>query len=68
MFQAALVLLALGLGAAGLFYPDLDIDGSSPASILLVAEDADGACPTSGVLLTFGEDDNEDGVLQDAER
>lgn len=68
MFQAALVLLALGLGAAGLFYPALDIDGSSPASILLVAEDADGACPTTGVLLTFGEDDNEDGVLQDAER
>ena len=68
LFQAALLLVALGLGAAGMVLPGVDPNASSASSVLIVTEDAEGDCPSGGVLLSFGEDDNEDGVLQNDER
>ncbi|DAC33067.1 MAG TPA: hypothetical protein D7I05_06940, partial [Candidatus Poseidoniales archaeon] len=68
VIQAGLLLLALGLAAAGLWLPETDLDTSSVASVLIVTEEAGEACPVSGVLLSYGEDVNTDGVLQATER
>ena len=66
--QAGLLLLALGLAAAGLWLPEADLNAPSVASVLIVTEDAGDACPLSGVVLSYGEDVNADGVLQSTER
>ena len=68
MIQAGLLLLALGLAAAGLWLPETDPNTASVASVLIVTEEAGEACPVSGVLLSYGEDVNADGVLQVTER
>ena len=65
--QALLIVLALGMGGAGLVLP-LDGGGpTEPISMLIVTEDATEGCPGSGVLLTYGADDNQDGTLEAAE-
>ena len=65
--QALMIVLALGMGGAGLVLP-LDGGGSiEPVSMLIVTEDASDGCPGSGVLLTYGADDNQDGTLEAAE-
>jgi hypothetical protein len=66
--QAGLLLLALGLAAAGLWLPETGVSTNSIASVLIVTEEAGDACPLSGVLLSYGEDVNADGVLQSSER
>ena len=68
VIQAGLLLLALGLAAAGLWLPETDPNTASVASVLIVTEEAGEACPVSGVLLSYGEDVNADGVLQVTER
>ena len=61
------VVLALGMGGAGLVLPLDGGDPAEPISMLIVTEDATEGCPGTGVLLTYGADDNQDGTLGPAE-
>ena len=61
------IVLALGMGGAGLVLPLDGGDPAEPISMLIVTEDATEGCPGNGVLLTFGADDNQDGTLEAAE-
>ena len=65
--QALLIVLALGMGGAGLVLPLDGGDPAEPISMLIVTEDTTEGCPGNGVLLTFGADDNQDGTLEAAE-
>ena len=66
--QALMIVLALGMGGAGLVLPLEDNSPADPVSMLIVTEDATEGCPGSGVLLTYGADDNQDGTLETAEQ
>ena len=50
--QALLIVLALGMGGAGLVLPLDGGDLAEPISMLIVTEDATEGCPGTGVLLT----------------
>ena len=68
VIQGVLILLALGLGGAGMVLPLDDAADVGQISMLIVTEDATEGCPGSGVLLLYGADENGDGMLSASER
>lgn len=68
VIQGVLILLALGLGGAGMVLPLDDAADVGQISMLIVTEDATEGCPGSGVLLLYGADENGDGTLAASER